>query len=269
MVRYTETHEGSDALSFDGSLNRLPESFREILLSMYRGQPQRGLGAELHSLDAKTKIDPHQGMWLYDWCRREVPKATLEIGLAYGYSALYFLAAIRENGIGHHTAIDPFQSYWKGVGAGQAARVGMSEEFSLVEERSFPALVHLADRGLKFDVIFIDGNHRYDDVLVDFILSVSVCSIGGLILLDDMWMPSITRAAAFIRTNRKDFEEIKTPVVSIAAFRRVRDDSRNWDYDIPFSSSGDKYSRLVSLAKIHSPIYLHKAFKALTRSTTP
>jgi hypothetical protein len=33
--------------------------------------------------------------------------------MAYGYSTLYFLAAIARNQTGHHTAIDPFQhSVW-------------------------------------------------------------------------------------------------------------------------------------------------------------
>jgi hypothetical protein len=80
-----------------------PQPFRSVLLSMYNGEPQVGSDGERHCLNG-TAIGPEQGMWLYDLCRETKPKATLEIGLAYGYSTAYFLAAIRENGVGHHTA---------------------------------------------------------------------------------------------------------------------------------------------------------------------
>jgi len=36
-----------------------------------------------------------------------------------------------------------------------------------------------------------------------------------------MEITATQRAVAFIRSNRKDFEEIKTPVANIAAFRRI------------------------------------------------
>jgi len=75
---------------------------------------------------------------------------------------------------------------------------------------------------------------RFDDVLVDFVLSAELCSHQGHIVLDDMWMTSIQGVVRFIRTNRLDFSEVLTPIQNIAAFKKVSDDQRRWDYHVSF-----------------------------------
>jgi predicted O-methyltransferase YrrM len=215
-------------------LASLPPRFRSVLLSMYNGEQQLGSDGERYSLSGLARISPEQGMWLYSLCRETKPKTTLEIGLAYGFSTMYFLAAIHENGVGHHTAVDPFQSRYHGIGSRQSRTLDMGDSFLLIEEKSVAALVHLAERREMFEVIFIDGNHHFDNVLVDFTLSAELCPMGGCIILDDMWMPSIRMAVAFIRSNRMDFEELQTPVRNIAAFRRIGEDVRNWRHYVGF-----------------------------------
>ena len=66
----------------------------------------------------------------------------------------------------------------------------------------------------KFDFIFIDGNHRFDDVLVDFYLSDQLISPGGLIVFDDMWMRSVRTTINFILTNRQ-YKIAQQPVENI------------------------------------------------------
>jgi len=244
----------------DEILSRLPQPFRSALLSMYNGEPQLGADGQRHGLDEITRISPEQGMWLYSLCRGAKPKATLEIGLAYGFSTVFFLAAIRENGIGHHTAVDPLQCNWNGIGCHQSRSLDMSDSFRFIEEKSVAALVHLADRGESFEVIFIDGNHRFDDVVVDFTLSAELCPMGGCIVLDDMWMPSIRMAVAFIRSNRKDFEEIRTSLSNIAAFRRISQDAREWRHYVKFEDT-DKGTAIRRLA----PAFLRRRAKAAVR----
>lgn len=215
-------------------LSSLPLPFRSALLSMYNGEQQFGSDGERHSLSKPARIGPEQGMWLYSLCRETKPKTTLEIGLAYGFSTVYFLAAIHENGVGHHTAVDPFQGGYHGIGSRQSQVFDMADSFLLIEEKSFSALVHLAERKKMFEVIFIDANHHFDNVLVDFTLSAELCPMGGCIVLDDMWMPSVRKAVAFIRSNRKDFKEFHTPVRNIAAFRRIGEDARDWRHYVAF-----------------------------------
>jgi hypothetical protein len=113
-------------------------------------------------------------------------------------------------------------------------------------------------------MIFIDGNHRFDDALVDFTLSAELCPMGGYIILDDMWMPSIRRAVSFIRSNRKDFEELKTPTRNVAAFRRVGEDTRAWNHYANFFFDSAA-SRLVMLNAIRrlTPAFVRRAAKAI------
>jgi predicted O-methyltransferase YrrM len=231
---------------------------------MYNGEPQLGSDDKWHQLDGITAISPEEGMWLYNLFRDAKPRATLEIGLAYGYSTMYFLAAIRENGFGHHTAVDPFQSHYYGIGRCRPQSLGMSDSFCFIQEKSVSALVHFADRGETFEVIFIDGGHRFDDAFVDFTLSAELCPMGGCIILDDMWMPSIRRAVAFIQSNRKDFEELETPVLNIAAFRRIGEDTREWQHYVEFFDTDHRQPNSTS----HSG-FLRRGVKAIVRSLTP
>ena len=129
-------------------LSSLPEPFRSPLLSMYEGDLQLGEDGEKHSLDEITGISPAEGMWIDELCRKVKPQATLEIGLAYGFSTIYFLAVLAENGNGHHSSIDPYQrchpGRWAGIGLRHGGRFG-GKRFRFIEECSFAALTHLAD----------------------------------------------------------------------------------------------------------------------------
>jgi predicted O-methyltransferase YrrM len=223
-------------------LDALDPRFRSPLLSMYRQEPQLGTDARPHPIDKSTKISLSQGMWLYDLCVSVKPKATLEIGMAYGYSTLYFLAAIARNQFGHHTAVDPFQrTHWQGIGLAhaQALTKGSDSAFLLIEDRSDRAATDLTRSNSTFEVIFIDGNHRFDDVLVDFYLYAPLCAIGGHIIFDDMWMSSIQTVVAFVRANRTDFVEVRTGESNICVFRKVGDDAREWTDFRKFAVSRD------------------------------
>jgi hypothetical protein len=59
---------------------------------------------------------------IYELCRKVKPQATLEIGLTYGFSTIYFLAVLAENGNGRHSSIDPYQRCHPGRCAGIGLR---------------------------------------------------------------------------------------------------------------------------------------------------
>lgn len=219
--RYYHRHQSLDVL------NALDQPFRDALISLYRGEPQRGDGGQVFAMEyLGTKISPQQGIWIYNLCREIKPEATIEIGLAYGFSMLFFLAALKKNNKGSHTAIDPFP--WNGVADYKAKEVGMPLE--AINELSERAGVDLVRNERKFDVIFIDGNHRFDNALIDFSLYSKICSLHGYIILDDMWMRSIQAVVRFLKKNRIDFEPVSTPVSNIAVFRKVAEDTRHWDH---------------------------------------
>jgi predicted O-methyltransferase YrrM len=230
-------------------LDPLDPHFRSALLSMYRGEPQLGADGRLHPIDNITRISPSQGMWLYHFCLSTKPKSTLEIGMAYGFSTLYFLAAIARNQTGHHTAIDPYQrSHWSGIGLAHANALGFAAEpdttFRFIEDRSDRAATDLGRSNFNFDLIFIDGNHRFDDVLVDFYLYAPLCAIGGRIVFDDIWMSSVQTAVSFIGANRTDFVELSAAEPNVRVFQRVGDDLREWNHFCRFTVARSTRERM-------------------------
>ncbi len=154
--------------------------------------------------------------------------------MASGFSTLYFLAAATKNQTGFHTAIDPFQrSRWHGIDLTHAneyaPKWGSENAFCLIEDRSDRVATDLARADKRYDVIFIDGNHRFDDVLVDFYLYAQLCTIGGRIIFDDMWMSSVQTAVDFIRTNRSDFMELHSSFSNVTIFQKLSEDNRRWN----------------------------------------
>lgn len=225
-----------DASPPDQLLASLPQPFSSALLSMHAGEPQLGEDGQLQVLEGNTGLTPAAGIWIYELCRKVKPSATLEIGLAYGFSTIYFLAALAENSKGQHIAIDPYQRCapgWCGIGLEHGRRFG-GNKFRFIEERSSAALIHLAEQSECFEIILVDGRHLFDLALVDFTLSAELCSMGGYVILDDMWLPSIQRVVSFIRTNRKDFTEFETPVANIAVFQRTGTDDRRFKHFVGF-----------------------------------
>ncbi|MBI3288892.1 MAG: class I SAM-dependent methyltransferase [Elusimicrobia bacterium] len=222
-------------------LAALDPRFRSPLISMYRGEQQLGADGRRYPI-MRTGISPSQGMWLYNLCVSVKPKSTIEIGMAYGYSTIFFLAAISKNRFGRHIAIDPLQhAYWKGIGLAHtqalAPPTASPPSFQLIEDRSDRAATDLARSNLTFEVIFIDGNHRFDDVLVDFYLYAPLCTIGGHIIFDDVRMSSIQTVVAFVRANRADFVEIPTDETNICVFRKIRSPVRSWKHFRRFTVS--------------------------------
>ena len=175
-------------------LAEIGEPFSKVLRSMYSGRSQKGLDGQDHELRLDTRISVEEGACLYRLCRDTRAERTMEVGCAYGFSTLYFLAAISSNPVATHTAIDPYENNgWGGIALQNARAVGMDKSFRLIEEKSFLAVPRLISDGTQFDVIFIDSNHRFDDTLVEFTLCGLTCKMGGYIVLDDMWMPATRR----------------------------------------------------------------------------
>ncbi|MFI0432686.1 MAG: class I SAM-dependent methyltransferase [Candidatus Nanopelagicales bacterium] len=223
------------------ALADLGRPFESALAGMYAGTPQVGADGERHPIDDSTRISVEEGMAIFSLCSTGDVADTLEVGLAYGFSTVYLLAALADNGGGSHTAVDPYQDVdWNGIGLTTAEGLvgahsgGGPVTFELVPERSETALVDLARQGRSFGLTFIDGYHRFDDVLVDFTLAARLCPIGGVIVLHDMWLPSISAVASFLRANRVDFDEVHTGCPNLFAARRIDDDRRDWTHFVDF-----------------------------------
>jgi predicted O-methyltransferase YrrM len=215
----------------EATLQSMDEPFRSALLSMYRNERQIGTDGQEHEIDPSVKLPPSEGWWLYALCREIKPKEILEIGTCYGFSSLFFLAAITKNGLGRVTSIDPYEeAMWHGIALASVQASGAASQFQHLAERSDRASTDLARQKASFQVIFIDGSHRFDEALTDFYLFAPLCAEDGYVIFDDLWMPSIQSVISFVRGNRPDFREQSTGESNIAVFKRMGQDLRSWDH---------------------------------------
>jgi Methyltransferase domain len=122
----------------------------------------------------------------------------LEVGLAYGISALAILAAIKANGYGHHHMIDPFQRNYGCAGKLNVEHSGYGAISSCYER--FPEEVIPQLPNVQF--AFIDSSHLFDLTLMDFVLIDKKLDVGGVIVFHDLWLPAIRAAIRYVLTNR-------------------------------------------------------------------
>lgn len=133
------------------------------------------------------------------------PKATLEIGLAYGASCLTLAAShqeIEKVPSKQHVAIDPFQStVWDNVARQLVDKAALSGYVDIRENYSHIVLPEMAKDGKKFELIYIDGSHLFEDVFIDFYYSNRLLKKSGLIAFDDSGDSHVKKVLAFINSN--------------------------------------------------------------------
>jgi len=166
-------------------------------------------------------------------------KNTLEVGLAYGTSALVFAEyhqRAKNTGV-CHTAIDPNQfgsgeGHWEGIGVQNLKRVGFirGRNWRLVEKSSVDALPDLAKK-LKVDVALIDGYHLFDYTLLDVFYCLKMLKVGGVLIVDDKKMRAIKAVAQYVMRAYKNVAEICPDCQTLLVIRKLREDDRDWKSD--------------------------------------
>lgn len=147
-----------------------------------------------------------EGAALRDLVATEGARQTIEVGLGYGISGLFIVAGLLAGGDREvrHTVIDPHQSTrFDDVGIQLLEEAGVIEIVELHAAPSELVLPQLLERGRRFDLAFVDGNHRFDGVFVDLTYLGRLVRPGGAIFLDDYQLPAVARAAAFFLRNMR------------------------------------------------------------------
>lgn len=156
-----------------------------------------------------ASILPKDGEAMFQLSSAPKPLNTLELGMAYGLSTLYICQALRNNAGGAHIAVDPYQtSYYKNSGRINVERAGLTGLVTVNEQQSYKALPKLMESGLQLDFAFVDGNHRFEFILLDFLFIDRMLNVGGHVMFHDLWMPSTRKAISFIARNRRGVYEI-------------------------------------------------------------
>jgi predicted O-methyltransferase YrrM len=171
------------------------------------------------------------------WVRRENSRASIEIGLGYGISALAILASLPPEG--HHLVLDPNQrARFSNCGLEAVEDAGMSERLTFLEEPSETALPRLMTEERRFDFAFVDGNHRFDGVFRDLTYLARLLRPGSVVVLDDYQLPAIAKAVGFFQRNldwRIEEEDGADPLHHWAVVRTAdTPDERPFDHFVGF-----------------------------------
>jgi len=141
---------------------------------------------------------------LRDLLTAEGVETVIEIGLAYGSSALAIGEALVSSGARRplHVIIDPMQAtVWSNVGWQILRSAGLDTFARLVLQPSSMALPQLIAEELTADAAFVDGSHRFHEVFVDLYFLRKIVRPRGVIVLDDHWWPSVRAAVHYYETN--------------------------------------------------------------------
>lgn len=141
---------------------------------------------------------------LRDLLIAEGVETVVEVGLAYGSSALAIGEALISVGARRplHVIIDPFQATaWSNVGWQTLRSAGLDTVARLVLQPSSMALPQLIAEGLTAEAAFVDGSHRFHEVFVDLYFLRKIVRPGGIIVLDDHWLPSVRTATRYFEVN--------------------------------------------------------------------
>jgi predicted O-methyltransferase YrrM len=159
--------------------------------------------------------------------RKRKPQRTLEVGLAFGASALVFCSEHQRLGSEagkQHVAIDPFQPYplFDEAGAFAVERAGLGNYLDYRPEFSEFVLPRLLEANQLFDFIYIDGSHLFENVLIDAFYSAKLLNDGGLVAFDDCSDPHVAKVITFLRSNLSDsLQEIMPSSLKTSAARLV------------------------------------------------
>jgi predicted O-methyltransferase YrrM len=159
---------------------------------------------------APVAIGVEEGLALRDWVRKERALRTLETGLGFAISTLFICEGLLENGPEpRHVASDPFQFHalpghrttYVGVGLEILEEAGVRELVEFYEEESQIVLPRLLGEGRRFDLAFVDGNHRFEGVFCDLVYSGRLLEERRIVFVDDTQLPGVRRAVDFCVAN--------------------------------------------------------------------
>lgn len=138
---------------------------------------------------------------LRDLVVAEDARVVIEVGLAYGCSALAIGEALVHQESPRHVVIDAFQHHFHDAGWDAIVEAGLDTTTTLLRQRSQLALPRLTADGLVADAAFVDGSHVFHNVFVDLYYLRELVRPGGLIILDDCDWPSVATAVRYFQLN--------------------------------------------------------------------
>jgi predicted O-methyltransferase YrrM len=157
---------------------------------------------------SRTALDPHafaegDAAEIRALAVAEGARATLEVGLGLGLGALSLCAALLDvaGEDARHVVVEGFPGDFGGAGTRTLRDAGVAAMVEQIHAESQLALPRLVAEGRGFDLAVIDGDHRFEGVFLDLCYADRLVRPGGLVIVDDMWMPAIRLAVSYAERN--------------------------------------------------------------------
>lgn len=169
----------------------------------------------------RVSLGRTDGDALRDILIAERPTTVIEVGLAYGSSALAIAEALVVAGSEHsrHIIIDAHQDEFHDTGWATLVEAGLDSICSLIRQRSQIALPRLLAEELVADAAFVDGSHLFHVVFVDLSYLQDLVRPGGLVIVDDYDWASVATAVRYFEVNLGWCTEPITAPSRLRAFR--------------------------------------------------
>jgi len=174
------------------------KSLEDIYISSSIEVNDKGERIPLHS-----NTNKEQGLFLQKIFNEIKPTKSLEVGFAYGISALFILEMHRKNNAdeGAHIVIEP-DNYWGTAATHNIEKEGLTRYLQIKHDYSDKVLSKLFLENYRIQYAYIDTTKQFDVVMQDFYFINKILDVGGVVILDDCggaW-PGVQRVARFINT---------------------------------------------------------------------
>jgi predicted O-methyltransferase YrrM len=218
------------------------EAVQSVLDSAYERGWVRGAG-ERKLETFPTGMTQAAGTSLRSIVQAEGARTTLETGFALGLSTLWIMGGtLAGGGDVRHVAVDPYQrSDWHDTGLLAVAQAGLGSIVEHVAEDSATFLPRLVTQKRVFDFMFVDGGHWFENAFLDLYFGTRLVKPGGLVVIDDLWMPAVQHAVSYfeknlglVRESRLDLPESRRFAILRTPTTKVR---REWDHFEPFAAA--------------------------------
>ncbi len=191
-------------------------------------------------------IRPYLGYILYRIVKDNNFKNVLDIGTGYGFSSLFMLEGLPEDGI--LTTIDLDQeSYYKNGGLLNLNKSGKFNQVRFYEESSQILLPKFYKEGKFFDLVFLDAGKLFDEQINDLLLIDHITRKNSVIVFKN-FSPKFAMLYG-AKTIQRDIDfYIKSNYIShwievsnnfakhnaLIFVKTMDEDPRDWDYHIDF-----------------------------------